>query len=29
MILYISLAIGIFDFLLKFVITYLPENAGV
>jgi len=29
MILYISLAIGIFGFLLKFVITYLPENAGV
>lgn len=29
MILYIGLAMGIVGFLLKFVITYLLENAGV
>ena len=29
MILYIGLAMGIFGFLMKFVITYLLENAGV
>ena len=29
MILYIGLAMGIVGFLMKFVITYLLENAGV
>ena len=29
MILYIGLALGIFGFLIKFVITYLLENAGL
>ena len=29
LILYIGLAMGIFGFLMKFVITYLLENAGV
>ena len=29
MILYIGLAMGIFGFLMKFVITYMLENAGV
>ena len=29
MILYIGLAMGIFGFLMKFVINYLLENAGV
>ena len=29
LILYLGLALGIFGFLIKFVITYLLENAGV
>jgi hypothetical protein len=29
MILYIGLAMGIVGFLMKFIITYLLENAGV